>query len=78
MFDPCEIERAIVLQLLRPERPARWARRELMRELRHLEPVEVSKAIVRLEEAGVIGRGGNELWAARATRRLDELGLIAV
>ena len=73
-----DVERAIVLQLLRPDHDPRWRRAELMRALRHLPSLEVSKGIVRLDAHGVVERLGEELWASRATRRLDELALIAV
>ena len=75
---PREIERTIVLVLL-SEQPVRArSLRELRRELRHLAPLEVSAAIVRLGVEGVLERRDEEVWPSRATRRLDELGLIAV
>jgi len=75
---PREIERTIVLVLL-SEQPVRArSLRELRRELRHLAPLEVAAAIARLGVEGVLERRGEEVWPSRATRRLDELGLIAV
>ena len=78
MCERDEVERAIVLQLLRADHDPRWTRRELMRALAHLPSVEISKGIVRLDAHGVVGRLGEDLWASRAVRRLDELALIAV
>jgi hypothetical protein len=75
---PREIERTIVLVLL-AEQPLR-ARSlgELRRELRHLSAPELSAAVVRLGVEGVLERWGENVFPSRATRRLDELGLIAV
>ena len=73
-----DVERAIVLQLLRADHVPRWTRAELMSALRHLPSLEVSKGIVRLDAHGVVERLGADLWASRATRRLDELALIAI
>ncbi len=73
-----DVERAIVLQLLRGDHAPRCTRAELMSALRHLPALEVSKGIVRLDAHGVVERLGVDLWASRATRRLDELALIAI
>jgi hypothetical protein len=75
---PSEVERAIVLALLCDESPRRRSRRALIHELRHIPLPEISKAILRLDADGVLERLGEEIWASRPTRRLDELGLIAV
>jgi DNA-binding Lrp family transcriptional regulator len=75
---PREIERAIVLVLLSEAPVRRRSRGEVARELRHLPPAEVGAAIVRLGVEGVLERRGEDVWPSRATRRLDELGLIAV
>jgi hypothetical protein len=78
MAAPRETERAIVLVLLAGQPVRMRSLGELRRELRHLPPPELGAAIVRLDVEGVLERRWEEVWPSRATRRLDELGLIAV
>jgi hypothetical protein len=73
-----EVQRAIILQLLRDDRPCRWSRAELARELSHLPASAIGKALVALHAEGVVERAGADVWPSRPTRRLDELALIAV
>ncbi len=72
------VERAIVLQILRDDREQRWARGELAREIPDFEPALLDEALTRLEHDGVLHREEGTVWAARATRRLDELELISI
>jgi hypothetical protein len=78
MHRESEIQRAIILQLLRDDRPRRWWRAELARELGHLPAAEVGKAVAALAAEGVVERAGEDVWPSRPTRRLDALALIAV
>jgi hypothetical protein len=71
------LERAIVLQLLRDDHPRPWSPEELCSEVR-ADPGAVERAVRRLGADGVLCRAGKEVSAARAARRLDELGLIAL
>ncbi len=76
-LDGAPLQRAIVLQLLREDREPRWSTEQLRAELGAERPV-VEEAIGGLSGEGVLCAGGGEVWASRATRRLDELGLIAL
>jgi hypothetical protein len=71
------LERAIVLQLLRDDHPRPWSPAELCGEVR-ADPGAFELAVKRLGADGVLCRAGEEVSAARAARRLDELGLIAL
>jgi hypothetical protein len=71
------LERAIVLQLLRDDHPRPWSPEELCGEVR-ADADAVERAVRRLGADGVLWRAGAEVSAARAARRLDELGLIAL
>jgi hypothetical protein len=71
------LERAIVLQLLRDDRDERWSRAELGMEV-DAEAPAVEAALGRLSGEGVLCLADEQVWASRAARRLDELGLIAV
>jgi hypothetical protein len=75
---PREIERTVVLVLLSAQPVRARSLGELLGELRHLGAPEAGAAIARLGAEGVLERRGEEVWPSRATRRLDELGLIAV
>ncbi len=71
------LQRAIVLQLLREDRASRWSAEELCLELGVQRPA-VEEAIGGLSGEGVLSACGGGVWASRAARRLDELGLIAL
>jgi predicted transcriptional regulator len=73
-----EVQRAVVLQLLRIDRPERWLRDDLEQELGYIDRRCVRRAVQRLEELGVVEAAGEARHASRAARRLDELGLIGV
>lgn len=75
--DGARLERAIVLQLLRDDRQQNWSRAELASELDVAVPV-IETALSGLYGEGVVGQDDERVWAARATRRLDELELISV
>lgn len=76
------LERAIVLQLLRDDRERIWSRAQLRAELEadqsELGREAVEEALGRLEGEGVLDMSAEAAWAAKAVRRLDELGLISV
>ena len=75
--DP-RVERAIVLQVLRDDHDHRWSRSELETEIARVEPLDMSDALARLQESGIVYISRESVWASRATERLDELGLIAI
>jgi hypothetical protein len=74
--DP-RLERAIVLQLLGGDREQRWSSARLETEL-GAAPAVLDAALRRLERDGVLSLAEGEVWASRAARRLDELGLIGI
>jgi hypothetical protein len=71
-------ERAVVLQLLRGDHAPGWSRADLGRELTHLAPAAIDRAIAELQGAGVVEDLEEALRASAAARRLDELELIAI
>ncbi len=76
--DPWMTERAIVLQALRNDHPARWTRVELQAEIDDVDPVAIRKALRRLEAHGVVHLEGREVWASRCALRLDYLGMVSI
>jgi 2-keto-4-pentenoate hydratase len=75
--DGLRLERAIVLQLLRDDREQRWTREELLAEI-DAEAPALERALSRLGADGVLCAAEEHVWASRAARRVDELGLIGV
>jgi hypothetical protein len=75
--DP-RVERAIILQFLRDDHGDRWSRAELDVEIFNVEPLDISDALARLDQDGIVQISGESVSASRAVRRLDELGLIAI
>jgi hypothetical protein len=75
--DP-RIERAVILQFLRDDHEQRWSRAELEVEISNIEVLDISDALARLDQNGIVQISGESAWASRAVRRLDELGLIAI
>jgi DNA-binding HxlR family transcriptional regulator len=69
-------KRALVLQVL--ERPGPCSRAELEVALGDVEPLAISDALRALEAEGVVSLGGEQVWASRCVRHLDEMGLIAL
>jgi hypothetical protein len=76
--DPSTLERAIVLQVLRDDRHARWSRSALALEMSDCAPALVELALARLQQDGVLVDAGTGVYASTATRRLDELELVAI
>jgi hypothetical protein len=70
------IERLLVLQVL--ERPGPRSRAELEVTLGDVEPLAISDALTALEAEGVLYTGGEQVWASRCVRYLDERGFIGV
>jgi hypothetical protein len=75
--DP-RVERAIILQFLRDDHGDRWSRAELDVEISNVEPLDISDALARLDQDGIVQVSGECVSASRAVRRLDDLGLIAI
>lgn len=73
-----EAERAVALQLLRGDHAPDWSRDDLLRELRHVAPRRLDRAVAALESAGVIERAGAVVRASAPARKLDELELIGI
>jgi predicted transcriptional regulator len=71
------LQRTIVLQLLRDDHPRKWSPTELATELDVDEDL-VRAAVHALRDDGLVCEGGEEVWASRATQRLDELALLAI
>jgi hypothetical protein len=69
-------ERALVLRVL--DRPGPCSRAELEVALGDVEPLAISDALRALEAEGVLYAAGEQVWAYRCVRHLDELGLIGV
>lgn len=71
------LERAIVLLLLSDDHRQAWSPEHLAAEL-EADPPTLGRALDRLTQAGVVEFAGAAVRASRATRRLDELGLIGI
>ncbi len=76
--DEAQVERAIVLQVLRDDHPERWTRAELEAEVSDFDPLIVNEALVRLEAEGVVILDGENVEASRCARRMDALGLVSI
>lgn len=72
------VRRAIVLQLLREDQDERWSRAELETEIKNTTPLDLNDALHRLRQEGVLYFHGELVLASRASRHLDELGMIAI
>jgi hypothetical protein len=72
------IERAIVLNLLDHDHPKPWEVCELEAAISDFESLAVRHSIGELEDNGVAVVEGRQVWASACSRRLDDLGLIAV
>jgi len=71
-------QRALVLQLLRNDRPERWSRAELEREVSNIEPLDISDALAQLNAEGVVVLEAEQVQASACARYLDALELICV
>jgi hypothetical protein len=71
-------ERAIVMQLLRDDRPVRWPVAELAVEVSGFDGSLLESGLARLQDEGVLHREEGLVWASRASRCLDELELIGL
>jgi hypothetical protein len=69
-------EHLLVLQVL--EHPGARSRAELEIALGDIEPLAISDALTALEAEDVIFTCGEQVWASRCVRHLDQLGLIAL
>jgi hypothetical protein len=73
-----QLQRLIVLQLLRDDHDEDWSRRELTLKLLHVGAPALAAALASLDDVGVIHSHVESVWASRAARRLDQLELICV
>jgi DNA-binding HxlR family transcriptional regulator len=76
--DPCIAERAIVLQVLRYDRDARWSLAELEVEAFDVVPAVLSAALADLERHGVVVRCDDGYVASRCAWHLDALGMVSI
>ena len=76
--DEEQIERALVLQMLRDDHPERWTRAELEAEVFDFDPLTVNEALTRLAADGVVILDGERVRASACARRIDALELIAI
>ncbi|HME04209.1 MAG TPA: hypothetical protein VKG38_14405 [Solirubrobacteraceae bacterium] len=72
------VERVVILQLLRDDHGDRWSRAALEVEIANVEPLDITDALARLDQEGIVQISGDSVSASRAVRRLDELELIAI
>lgn len=77
-MDEVQVERAIVLQVLRDDHPERWTRAELEAEVFDFDPLIVNEALVRLEAEGVVILDGENVEASGCARRMDALELVSI
>lgn len=73
-----QLERAIVLQLLRDDHRERWSDKQIERALPDFKPEAIQRAIVRLEAGGVICCLDEFIGASRCAQYLDTLELIGI
>lgn len=66
----------LVLQVLDRQGPR--SRAKLETALGDVQPLAISDALTALEADGVLYTGGEQVWASRCARYLDELGFIGV
>ena len=76
--DEEQIERALVLQVLRNDHDERWMRAELEPEVFDFDPLTVNEALTRLAADGVVILDGKRVRASVCARRIDALELIAI
>ena len=77
--DPDEIaQRAILLQLLRSDHDPMWSRPDLQAAIEDIPPADIDSALQYLHQQGLIHLSGGLVWASRAAKHLDNLGMIAI
>jgi hypothetical protein len=69
-------ERLLVLQIL--DSPGPCSRAELESELSDIAPLTIGHALEALEAEDVLRIAGEQVWACRSARHLDDLELIAI
>jgi hypothetical protein len=72
------LERALVSQTLRRDRPDGWLFAELAAELGETDSLAVRGVLADLGQTGVVEIIGDSVRASHATKRLDELDMIAL
>ena len=72
------VERLVMLQLLDHDEGDPLSRQQLSDELYDISPGELDAAVDGLEGVGLLRTSANAIWASPATRRMDELDLIAI
>lgn len=72
-----QLERAIILQLLRDDREPKWSRVALGAAL-GIDTISLDAALTELGQEGVVCLADGQAWASRAARRLDQLELIGI
>jgi hypothetical protein len=72
------LERALVSQILRRDHSDGWLFAELAAELGDTDSLTIRGVLADLEEMGAVETVGERVRASRATRRLDELDMIAL
>lgn len=73
-----QLERAIVLQVLRTDHRERWSDKQIERAIPDFKPEVIQRAIVRLEAGGVICCLDEFIGASRCAQYLDSLELIGI
>lgn len=73
-FEPSRAEEGVMALLLDDEHPGPWTRPEVERELGH-DTFHMADALVSLCRAGLIHMEGQLVFASRAARRMDALGV---
>jgi hypothetical protein len=71
-------EHIVVLELLRDDRPQRWTRRALERDLHDIDPRAITAALEHLRELGLVCLQDGKAWASEGLRHLDALGFICI
>lgn len=76
--DEEQVERALVLQVLRDDHPERWTRAELEHEVFDFDPLTVNEGLERLAAEGVLILDGEQVRASACARRLYARGLVSI
>jgi hypothetical protein len=76
--DPAIGERSIVLELLRDDHEEWWTRAELGREIYDIAGPAIAKALLALQDGGVVELRAERVRATRCLRYLDGLGMVCI